>query len=128
MLCGLAGVELMTGLFQPPDYRHVLPTMLASRSIPTEENRFHFAVPEIHYSCFMLTPSCGGISDMKVLWAAVNPAGLCSSSCGGANIIIVPIALMEAEDREGCGVPSSVDVFRSLVISLEPYPENSASC
>lgn len=76
----------------------------ASSSIPKEGNRLHFAGPEIHYSCFMLTPSCCGISDMKVLWARVNPEGLCSSSCGGASIIILLISLREAKSRGGLQV------------------------
>lgn len=70
----------------------------ASSSMLDEGNRLYFTVPEIHYTCFLLTPSCSGIHDMKILWASVNPAGLCSSSCRGSSISILPTSLREVKD------------------------------
>lgn len=118
----------------------------ASSSMLDEGNRLYFRVAEIYYSCFMLTPSCGGIHDMKILWASVNPAGLCSSSCRGSSISILPTSLREVKGGRwpqvevscsqqcekikvsGLGglLLCSVQILRSLS-SLESCPENNAS-
>lgn len=136
----------MTLSFQPFDYRHVLPTMLSFQQQLDEGNRLYFTVPEIHSSCFMLTPSCSGIHDMQILWASVNPAGLCSSSCRGSSISILPTSLREVK---GGGWPQvevscsqqcekiKVSGLGGLLLlqcadpqslsSLESCPENNAS-
>lgn len=70
--------------------------------MPDEGNRLHFAVSEIHYFSFILTPACGDICDMKVLWASVNPQAFVQAPVEGpASSIILPISLRETGGGAG---------------------------